>query len=151
MKGNGGQSLKTVCFHCGATNRFPADAFVKGKKILCGSCHNALPQPGMVLELSPERLYVLVRKGAMPIVLEFYSNNCPHCLRMIPVLERLARRRAGEIMVAKVNVDHYPELASGFGINSVPTFIIIRQGSEMGRVSGAQNEMDFSLWVANRT
>lgn len=151
MKGNNGQSLKTVCFHCGATNRYPTDAFSRGKRILCGNCHNALAEPGMVLDLSPERLYVLVRKGAIPIVLEFYSNNSPHCLRMTPVLERLARRRAGEIMVAKVNVDRYPELASGFGINSVPTFIIISQGSEMGRVSGAQDEMDFSLWVANRT
>lgn len=151
MSRNDGRSLKTVCFHCGATNRFPADALEQGKKILCGRCHNALPEPGMVLELSPERVYVLIQKGSIPVVFEFYSNNCPHCLRMNPILERLARRKAGEIMVAKVNVDYYPELASGFGISSVPTFIIVRQGAEMGRLSGAQDEIEFSLWVAGRT
>jgi thioredoxin 2 len=145
------KTLKTICFHCGATNRFPAEAVAKGKRILCGRCHNALPEPGAVLDLSPERVYILVKNGGVPILFEFYSNECPHCLRMKPILERLARRRAGEIMVARVNVDQYPELASGYGINSVPTFIIVNRGTEIDRLSGSKEEMEFSLWVASRT
>ncbi len=70
---------------------------------------------------------------------------------MKPILERLAKRRAGEIMVIMVNGDQYPELAAGFGVQSVPTFIIIKKGTEVDRLSGVLDEMDFSFWVASRT
>jgi thioredoxin-like negative regulator of GroEL len=70
---------------------------------------------------------------------------------MHPVLDRLARRRAGEIMVVKVNVDQYPELQQGFGVQSVPTFIIVHKGTERARNSGAVSEENFSLWVASKT
>jgi len=67
------------------------------------------------------------------------------------LVERLAKRRAGEIMVVKVNTDNSQGLASGFGIKAVPTFVIISKGTERGRTSGAMGETDFSLWVASRT
>ncbi len=119
------QKGRTICFHCGAVNRVPPEAFQPGKKVLCGRCHNALPEPGVVLDLSPERVYVLIKNGSLPLLFEFYSTQCPHCWRMHPIIERLARRRAGEMMVGRINTDHYPELASGFGVKAVPTFIIV--------------------------
>ncbi|MCX7974680.1 MAG: thioredoxin family protein [Candidatus Aminicenantes bacterium] len=146
-----GKELKVICFNCGATNRLFEKDLTPGKKIFCGRCHQALPEPGEVLLLSPQRIYQLINNGSIPILLDFYSDNCPHCLRMKPILERLAKRRAGEIMVVRINVDHYPELAAGFGINSVPTFVIIKKGTEVDRLSGSQNEIDFSFWVASRT
>ena len=83
--------------------------------------------------------------------MDFYSPTCGPCHIMHPVLDRLARRRAGEIMVVKVNVDQYPELSHGFGIQAVPTFIIVQKGTERARTSGALSEENFSLWVASRT
>jgi len=69
---------------------------------------------------------------------------------MNPVIESLAARRAGEILVIKINVDNYRELAAGFGVQGVPTFVIVHKGSERDRMSGAVPETDFSLWVASR-
>lgn len=146
-----GKELKIICFHCGTTNRLFEKDVASGKRILCGRCHNALPEPGTVLVLSPQRIYQLINNGSIPLLIEFYSDNCPHCLRMKPIVERLARRRAGEIMVIRVNVDLYPELAAGFGIDSIPTFIVVKKGSEVGRLHGYQDELDFSFWVASRT
>lgn len=145
------KEIKIICFHCGATNRLYEKDLAPGKKILCGRCHNALPEPGSILVLSPQRIYNLIKNGSLPILIQFYSDNCPHCLRMKPILERLAKRRAGEIMVIMVNGDQYPELAAGFGVQSVPTFIIIKKGTEVDRLSGVLDEMDFSFWVASRT
>lgn len=68
---------------------------------------------------------------------------------MAPILERLARRRAGEIVVAKVDIDRNPELASRFGIQAVPTFIVVHKQTERGRATGAMSEADFSLWAAS--
>jgi thioredoxin 2 len=67
---------------------------------------------------------------------------------MAPILDRLAQRRAGEIMVIKVDVDKYPELAAGFGIQAVPTLIVFHRNTERGRTSGVMPETDLALWVA---
>jgi thioredoxin-like negative regulator of GroEL len=71
---------------------------------------------------------------------------------MHPIVESLAKRRAGDVMVIKVNVDldENRELAAAFKIQAVPTFLILKKGYEIGRVSGAMPETDFSLWVASK-
>jgi thioredoxin 2 len=143
------EKKKVSCPRCGATNYYPLDAV--GKKVVCGRCKNVLPVPGMVLELPPESASVLVHHSSLPVLIDFYSPTCPPCLIMDPVLERMAKRRAGEIMVVKLNVDRHPELAASYGIQGVPTYVVIHKGTERGRTSGAMPEADFSLWVASRT
>ena len=68
---------------------------------------------------------------------------------MHPVVESLAKRRAGELVVVKINVDSHPEMAAAFGVQGVPTVIILRRGNEVARNSGAMDETNFSLWVAS--
>jgi len=142
------EKRKVLCVHCGAANNFPLEAL--GKKVLCGRCKNPLPEPGMVVETDAKGIHHLLSSSVLSVLVDFYSPRCSPCQLMHPVLEGLAKRRAGEIMVVKVNVDLHPELASSLGIQSVPTFIIFRKGREMGRISGAMPEADFALWVASR-
>ncbi len=141
--------VKVSCFHCGATNNYPLDAV--GKKVNCGKCHNELPVPGEVLEIPPDKAYNLFRNSSLPVLADFYSPTCGPCLAMHPVVERLAKRKAGELMVVRLNVDRLPEVGASFGIQGVPTFVIFSRGAERGRVSGAMPETDLSLWVASRT
>jgi thioredoxin 2 len=140
---------KVSCVQCGATNNCPAG--VIGKQIVCGRCKTPLPVPGTVLELKADRLFVLINSARLPILLDFSSETCGPCNMMAPVLERLAKRRAGELMVAKVDIDRNPELAASFGIKAVPTFVIVHKQTERGRATGAMSEADFSLWVASRS
>ncbi|MBN2409353.1 MAG: conjugal transfer protein TraF [Candidatus Aminicenantes bacterium] len=145
------EKAKVACPRCGATNAFPLEAAEAGKKVVCGRCRTPLPAPGSVLEPSEEDLITLFQKSGLPILVDFYSLSCAPCLMMHPILERLAKRRAGEIMVVRVNTDRIPRLAAQFGIQAVPTFVILSRGSERGRTSGAMQEADFSLWVASRS
>lgn len=69
---------------------------------------------------------------------------------MHPILEDLAKRRAGEMMIIRLNVVQYPEVGASFGVQGVPTFIVIHKGHERGRTTGALSETDFALWVASR-
>jgi thioredoxin-like negative regulator of GroEL len=71
-------------------------------------------------------------------------------LVMAPILESLARRRAGSLMVLKIETESHRELAAAFKIQAVPTFVVMKGGFEMGRASGAMSETDFSLWVASK-
>lgn len=143
------EKLKVSCLHCGAANNFPMAA--AGKTVVCGRCKKALPIPGKVLDLSQQLAQVLFSHSSLPVLVDFYSPTCGPCQMMHPIVERLAQRRAGELMAIKVNVDQNPQLASSFGIRGVPTFIVLFKGSERGRTSGAMPEADFSLWVASRT
>jgi thioredoxin 2 len=143
-----GEKVKVSCLNCGATNNFPLEA--SGKKVVCGRCRSDLPVPGTVLEVSLQAFETLVQKAALPVLLDVYSPTCAPCLVMHPVVERLARRRAGELMVVRVNADLNPRLGSALGIQGVPTFIIFARGIERDRITGAIAEADFSLWVASR-
>jgi len=140
--------IKVSCANCGKTNFYPRA--VKGKRVVCGYCKTALPEPGRVLEPSPGQAYNLFQKSAIPVLADFYSPACAPCHVMHPVIENLASRRAGELMAIRINVDNHPEMAASFGIQGVPTIIIMRRGSEVARHSGAMDETNFSLWVASR-
>jgi thioredoxin 2 len=141
--------VKVSCLNCGATNNFPLDAV--GKTVVCGRCRNPLPVPGAALDLSDQATATLIQRSGLPVLVDFYSPTCAPCQMMHPLVERLAKRRAGELMVVKVNTDRNQGLASSFGIQAVPTFIVLSKGAERGRTSGAMAETDFSLWVASRT
>lgn len=140
--------VKISCLECGTTNNYPLDA--DGKTVRCGRCKAALPVPGRVLEPEAAQVATLIQSGGLPLLIDFYSHTCMPCHRMHPIVESLARRRAGEIMVLKVNTDGNTELAAAFRIQGVPTFVVMRRGTEIDRISGAMPEMDFSLWVASR-
>jgi len=140
---------KVSCPLCGTTNFYPENP--QGKKVACGRCKAALPEPGTVVEPSVDGLWNLVRQSSLPVLIDFYSPTCGPCAMMHPVVERLARRRAGEVMTIRLNVDTAPEVASAFRVNAVPTFVVAVKGTERARTSGAMSEMDFSLWLASQT
>jgi thioredoxin 2 len=90
----------------------------------------------------------LFRNSAIPILVEFYSQNCAHCVGMEPVLSGVAERNKGRLMIVKISLDRHPEMGASFGITGVPTFLVIYKGDERGRVSGAMPEEDFVFWLA---
>jgi thioredoxin 2 len=139
--------VKVSCPNCTATNYYPMGS--EGKKVVCGRCKNILPLPGEVFEPPGDQVLALIRRASLPVLVDFYSPTCMPCHMMEPIVDGLARRRRGELMVVKVNTDRIPQLAASYGIMGVPTFILFHKGNERGRTSGAMSETDFSLWVAN--
>ena len=140
--------IKTSCLECGATNNYPRDA--GGKAIVCGRCKTPLSVPGKVLEPTSDQVVNLIQTGGLPVLIDFYSTTCMPCHMMAPIVESLAGRRAGDIVVLKINTEQQPDLAAAFKIKAVPTFVVMKKGFEIGRVSGALPETDFSLWVASK-
>ncbi|MDD8031274.1 MAG: thioredoxin family protein [Acidobacteriota bacterium] len=141
-----GKKTKISCQNCGQTNYYPENP--GSKAVVCGHCHHPLPRPGEVIEINQVQAANLINKSSLPVLVDFYSNSCGPCMIMAPVVERLAQRRAGELMVVKVDVDRNPELAAQMGITSVPTLVVLHKNVERGRISGAISEMDLALWVA---
>ncbi len=142
------EKVKVVCPECGAINNYPLG--ISGKKVVCGRCQNELHEPGTVIEPLSSQIPHILQNKSLPILVDFYSPTCVPCHMMHPVVENLAQRKAEELMVVKINVDQNPQIASQFGIQGVPTFVILHKGLERGRTSGAMSEADLSLWLASR-
>jgi thioredoxin 2 len=143
------EKIKTSCAACGTTNFFPLAA--RGKTVVCGRCKTPLPEPGAVLEPSEEGIMALFQNSSLPVLADFYSTTCGPCHMMHPILEDLAARRAGEIVVVRINVEHHQGLAREFGVRGVPTFVIVHKGAERARQVGAMDESSFALWAASRS
>jgi len=140
--------IKVSCLQCGATNAYPTEA---GRRaVVCGRCKTPLPAPGLVVEPTPEQAVALIQAAQLPLLIDFSSPTCMPCHMMAPILESLARRRAGSLMVLKIETESHRELAAAFKIQAVPTFVVMKGGFEIGRASGAMSETDFSLWVASK-
>lgn len=92
-----------------------------------------------MLELNSTNFQKEVLGSPVPVLVEFFTPWCGPCQMMLPVVEELAKEveeKKGK--VGKVDVDAEPELAEKYGVMSVPTFIVFRDGKEVHRVMGAQ-------------
>jgi len=81
-----------------------------------------------------------VLKSKQPVLVDYWAAWCGPCNTLAPVVERLAVEFDGQARVAKVNVDENPGLSRQFGVQSLPTMIIYKNGKEVDRIIGAQPE-----------
>lgn len=78
-----------------------------------------------------------VLKSDVPVLVDFYADWCGPCKMMGPVVETLAEDYAGKVKVGKVNVDENTELALRYGVQSIPSFKVFKNGQIVGDALGA--------------
>ena len=90
-----------------------------------------------VLELTTENFEDEVIKSDVPVLVDFWATWCGPCRFIAPVVEELADKYVGKIKVGKVNVDDDGEIASRYGIHSIPTLLLFNNGDIADRQIGA--------------
>jgi thioredoxin 1 len=81
----------------------------------------------------------LVLKSEVPVLVDFYADWCGPCQRLAPILEELARE-SPDAKIIKVNVDQCPNLASEYGIESIPSLKVFKKGAVAGQILGLANK-----------
>ncbi|MFN3348569.1 thioredoxin TrxC [Pseudorhodoplanes sp.] len=135
-----------VCPHCDVVNRIPAEKPAKEAK--CGRCHRALFD-GQPAEVTGERLEKHIRSNEIPVVVDFWAPWCGPCRMMAPAYERAAGQLEPNARLLKLNTENDPGAAERYGIRSIPTLIMFRNGQIVDRVSGAMDERRLQQWIVS--
>lgn len=126
------------CPSCGATNRVPQAKLAQGLRATCGSCRAALPVSNGPVTVTDATFASLVERSPLPVLLDLWAEWCGPCRLVAPVIDELAGTMAGQVRVAKLNVDENPATASRFGVQSIPTLLVFNGGREVDRMVGVQ-------------
>lgn len=81
-----------------------------------------------------------VLESSLPVIVDFWAPWCGPCKMVAPTLEKIAKEYAGELLVAKVNTDENPEWAMKYGVQGIPTMLLIYDGKIVNRQVGALPE-----------
>ena len=139
---------KTVllrCKHCTAINRVPVDKLMKNPK--CGKCKELLEILERPFDVTPANFDQEVLTWPGIVLVEFWAPWCGHCRMIAPVIEELARERAGVLKIVKVDVDNEASLGQRFNIQATPTFMLYQNGRKLNEIAGALPKKDLEEWI----
>ena len=96
-----------------------------------------------------------VLHSEVPVLVDFWAEWCTPCHIVSPVVEEIAREQQGKLRAVKLNVDDSPDIAQHYGVMSIPTLILFRDGEPQHRIVGARGKADgegrVSLRMGSRT
>jgi thioredoxin 2 len=138
-------STAVVCHRCDGTVRVPEGRLRDRPR--CPRCHQALFE-GQPIALTAASFDRHVTQSGVPVVVDFWAAWCGPCRAMAPVFERVAAEMEPAARFAKLDTDAAQDVAARYGIRSIPTLMLFRDGREVARQAGAMDAASMRRWLA---
>jgi thioredoxin 2 len=137
-------NLNVVCPHCLKVNRIPQkSSYLKAN---CGGCKKSLLETHPV-SVNADKLATFLANSQIPVVVDFWAPWCGPCLQMAPAFAEASLAMPLQAQFLKVNTEEEQMLGGKYGIRSIPTLIIFKDGKEVDRLSGALSASRLQSWV----
>ena len=137
--------MRVVCPHCLSVNNVPQkDSY---KKANCGKCKKSLLDTKPI-ELTEANFDEVLVNSDIPVIVDFWAPWCGPCKMMGPSFEKSATKFPLKTLFVKVNTENEQSLGARFGIRSIPTLMIFKDGKEVHSVSGALDENNLSQLIS---
>ena len=94
----------------------------------------------MTVEINDASFKSEVTDSPIPVLVDFWAPWCGPCKMIAPVLEELAQEYDGKAKIVKINIDDNQNTPSQFGVRSIPTLILFKNGNEVEKIIGAQSK-----------
>ncbi len=88
-----------------------------------------------------------VLEASTPVLVDFWAEWCGPCKQIGPALEEIAGELAGKVTIAKLNIDEHPEAAAKYGVRSIPTMILFKDGAPAATKIGAAPKSTLKSWI----
>lgn len=126
-----------ICSNCGTKNRISLE---NKSTPVCGKCKNTISFPDAPVIITDGNFNALIEKSSLPVLLDLWATWCPPCRMLAPIVDEVAKEVSGKAIVGKLDVDANHITAGRFGVQSIPTMIIFKDGREAERIVGLQSK-----------
>lgn len=145
------------CAKCGSKNRVDEKSAVE-KQPVCGKCGAELNVDAAASsDSSKPRVFTdatfstdIAVPANVPVLVDAWAPWCGPCRMIAPVLDQLAAESGGKYIIGKLNVDENPKTAAQFGIQSIPTLLLFKNGSLVDRIVGVQPKQVIAAKLATQ-
>ncbi len=134
-----------TCANCGAKNRIPSSHLADAGR--CGVCKASLPATSEPIDVNQAAFDDIVREAQVPILVDFWAAWCGPCRAAAPEVRALAQEMAGRALVLKVDTENQPELAARYRVQSIPNFVVLRDGQVVLQQPGLVRRDQMRSWL----